>query len=75
MAPFVSPTLDGLLQVIWVFVPMLVLTFVLHRVARNIPAIHGLAPDWKSWTSDKFPMGVTLAATLVFLLGWAVYAG
>jgi len=67
-APFVPPTFAGLVQIIWIFVPMLLLTFALHRLVRAIPAVRNLAPDWKSWTSKKFPMGVTLSFTLAFLL-------
>jgi len=42
--------------------------FVAHRMARNIGAIRRATPDWVSWTSKDFPMGLALAGTLIFHL-------
>ena len=42
--------------------------FAAHRGMRAIPAIRRAAPDWKSWTSAKFPMGLALSGMLVFYL-------
>ena len=46
----------------------LIAAFVLHRIARSIPAVRRMAPDWVSWTSGDFPMGLALAGTLIFHL-------
>ena len=42
--------------------------FVAHRLARSIGAIRRATPDWVSWTSRDFPMGLALAGTLIFHL-------
>lgn len=41
---------------------------VLHRGLRMIPAVRAASPDWKSWTSNKFPMGLALSGMLIFYL-------
>ncbi|SFI88447.1 A24 family peptidase [Jannaschia pohangensis] len=70
MAPFVA--LADVIEVLLIFSALLILTYVLHRIIRMIPAIRNLAPDWKSWHEKKdFPMGVTLAATQMTYLGLA----
>lgn len=42
--------------------------FIAHRIARSIGAIRRATPDWISWTSRDFPMGLALAGTLIFHL-------
>lgn len=42
--------------------------FAAHRALRAIPALRRATPDWKSWTSNKFPMGLALASMLVLYL-------
>lgn len=42
--------------------------FAAHRTLRAIPAVRRAAPDWKSWTHKKFPMGLALAGMLNFFL-------
>jgi prepilin peptidase CpaA len=42
--------------------------FAAHRGLRSIPAIRAAAPDWKSWTHNKFPMGLALASMVVLYL-------
>ncbi|MGB3406564.1 MAG: prepilin peptidase [Jannaschia sp.] len=72
MAPFIA--MADWAEVLVVFCVLLILTWVGHRLIRNIPAIRNLAPDWKSWTEKKdFPMGVTLAATHVTYLAMAAF--
>ncbi len=39
-----------------------------HRGLRAIPAVRAMAPDWKSWTHNKFPMGTALAMMVVLYL-------
>lgn len=52
------------------FVMMLLAAFLLiaffsHRLLRAIPAVRRATPDWVSWTSQKFPMGLALVGTLL----------
>ena len=42
--------------------------FIAHRIARSIGPIRRATPDWVSWTSNDFPMGLALAGTLIFHL-------
>ncbi|QYK40535.1 MAG: prepilin peptidase [Paracoccaceae bacterium] len=36
-----------------------------HRTARAIPSLRAATPDWRSWTSRKFPFGLSLAGLLI----------
>lgn len=42
--------------------------FVVHRGARAVPALRAATPDWKSWTHNKFPMGLALSSMVVLYL-------
>lgn len=42
--------------------------FAAHRGLKQVPAFRAATPDWKSWTSKKFPMGLALAGMLLFYL-------
>jgi prepilin peptidase CpaA len=42
--------------------------FAVHRGARAVPAVRAMTPDWKSWTHNKFPMGLALASMVVLYL-------
>ena len=39
-----------------------------QRGLRMIPAVRRLAPDWKSWTHNKFPFGLALSSMVVLYL-------
>lgn len=39
-----------------------------QRVVRNLPVVRRIAPDWVSWSSKKFPMGLALAMMLLLYL-------
>ena len=47
------------------FAAFLLGAFFGHRLLRAIPAVRRATPDWLSWTSQKFPMGLALVGTLV----------
>lgn len=64
MAPFFVGGAPQFL--LYLYIGCSLTALLLHRVMRNIPAITALAPDWKSWTSKKFPMGLALASMLLF---------
>ncbi|WP_225027657.1 prepilin peptidase [Xinfangfangia pollutisoli] len=42
--------------------------FAAHRAMKHLPAFRRAAPDWLSWTSPKFPMGLALTGMLLFYL-------
>jgi prepilin peptidase CpaA len=55
------------------FAAILLAAFATHRLARRIGFIRRAVPDWKSWESTKFPMGLALATTLagyLALIAW-----
>jgi prepilin peptidase CpaA len=50
------------------FAACLLAAFIIHRVARRIPALKPLTTQWVSWTNKDFPMGLALSATLIMYL-------
>ncbi|MDP3961942.1 MAG: prepilin peptidase [Pseudorhodobacter sp.] len=66
MAPFFVRS--DLSVVLVLFSACLVAAFVTHRSLKQIPAFRRATPDWESWTRKEFPMGLALAATLIFYL-------
>lgn len=67
MAPFIL--YEDLWSFFLLFAAVLIAGFLAHRLARHIPAIRALTPDWESWTRKKdFPMGLCLGAALTFYL-------
>lgn len=68
-SPFIA--LGDLGLVLMLYLASLIVTFILHRIARAT-AIRNLAPDWTSWQPGKrFPMGLAFGVTLplYFILG------
>lgn len=65
-APFIAPGDERLL--IALFAANLLAAFVTHRLAKHT-ALRKIAPGWKSWDMGwKFPMGLSLGATLALYL-------
>ncbi|MCC7319821.1 MAG: prepilin peptidase [Rubellimicrobium sp.] len=61
-APFVA--VGDLGVVVMLYLATLLVTFVLHRIARASP-LRTLAPGWESWKPGKrFPMGLAFGVTL-----------
>jgi prepilin peptidase CpaA len=73
MAPFVALGDAGLFLIL--LSGLSIVTFVLHRTARRIPAIRRAAPDWVSWERRDFPFGVALAPALIVYLALAAAYG
>lgn len=73
MAPFVDRG-DGL-AVFQIAAVVLLAAFATHRLFRALPAIRRSLPDWKSWTSAKFPMGLGLAGMLIVYLALGAAIG
>lgn len=66
-APFVA--LDDAGFVLMLLGAGMAFGLVIHRVARSIPAVRNLVPDWESWAQKKrFPMGFPLGAVLIVYL-------
>ena len=55
------------------FTACLLAAFIIHRVARRIPALKSLTTTWVSWTNKDFPMGLALSGTLIFYLATPVW--
>ena len=64
MAPFFVGADIGLVMAL--FAACLLGAFTSHRLARSIGAIRRMTPDWLSWTSRDFPMGLALSGLLIF---------
>jgi prepilin peptidase CpaA len=63
MAPFFAA--GDLRDVMVLFAACILGAFACHRIARAMPAIRAITPDWASWTHHKFPMGLALAGLLI----------
>ena len=55
------------------FTACLLAAFIIHRVARRIPALKSLTTTWVSWTNKDFPMGLALSGTLIFYLAMPLW--
>ena len=71
MAPYIAP--QGAVFFILLFSVVLLLAFILHRIARAIPAVRNATPNWESWTHNKFPMGLALSSSLAIYLCLGAY--
>lgn len=71
-APYVSWDTD--IQILlWIIAGALWLTLILHLIARRIPFIRRVTPDWESWEAGRyFPMGTSIAVALVAYLIYAL---
>ncbi len=55
-------------MLILIFMANLIAAFVTHRLAKH-SSLRRLAPEWQSWSAGwKFPMGLSLAGTLLIYL-------
>lgn len=72
-APFFVQKLEHLSIALVLLAFWLLVTFALHRAIRAIPAVRAMAPDWKSWTSPRFPMGLALVAVLLTYLAMVAF--
>ncbi|MCX7567590.1 prepilin peptidase [Sulfitobacter sp. F26169L] len=65
-APYIA--IGDLRVLMWLFIGILLASFITHRIAKNTP-LRRLAPNWTSWTENKkFPMGLALGTTLIAYL-------
>lgn len=63
-APFFAHAPDHVMLAILLLSAFLLGAFATHRLARMVPAVRRMAPDWVSWTRKDFPMGLALVGTL-----------
>ena len=74
MAPFFA--VEDLRFLLALFAAAILGAFVSHRLMKHLPPFRRLTSDWESWTHPDFPMGLTLAGTLVFyFLAVLTFAG
>lgn len=66
MAPFVA--LQDLSTFFYMFAPVVLAAFIIHRLIRRVPAVRARFPNWESWERRDFPMGLALGPGLVFYL-------
>jgi prepilin peptidase CpaA len=72
-APYIA--IGDLRLLLALFAANLLAAFVTHRLAKYTP-LRRIAPDWKSWNMGwKFPMGLSLGATLALYLLLSAYFG
>ncbi|MEX0340436.1 MAG: prepilin peptidase [Arenibacterium sp.] len=72
-APYIA--LGDLRLLLALFAANLLAAFFTHRLAKYTP-LRRIAPDWKSWDMGwKFPMGLSLGATLGLYLILGVFYG
>lgn len=72
-APFFVQKIEHLSIAMVLLAFWLLVTFFAHRLVRAIPAVRNMAPDWKSWTSKRFPMGLALVAVLLTYLAMMAF--
>lgn len=71
-APFVA--LQDAALVILLLGIGLMAGLIIHRIAKAIPPIRNMVPDWESWHQGKrFPMGFPMGAVLIVYLALPLF--
>jgi len=73
MAPFIAAA--DALPFLMLLSVMAIAGFVLHRLARQVPALVAATPGWVSWQRRDFPFGIALAPSLTVYLALASLSG
>jgi prepilin peptidase CpaA len=73
MAPFIA--IGDLSLFLLLLSCVTVISFAAHRIARRVPRVRNLAPDWESWNKRDFPMGLALGPSLLFYICLATVFG
>jgi len=66
MAPFFA--LGDSRFMLYLFAGVLLAAVVTHKIFKRVPVVRNLTPEWESWSTKKFPMGLALGPTLGFYL-------
>ncbi|WP_369822838.1 prepilin peptidase [Rhodovulum sp. MB263] len=69
MAPLIAPPDIG--AFLFLLAATIPASFAAHRLMRRIPALRRALPDWASWDTRDFPMGLALGPALILYLGLA----
>lgn len=64
-APFFATEASHVTLMVILLQACLLAAFATHRIARAIPAVRAMTPDWVSWGHRKFPFGLVLVGTLI----------
>ena len=65
---------SSILRVLLVILICMIGALILHRIARSIPAIRKMTPDWQSWEQRRyFPFGLALSGIVVLYLVAAIW--
>lgn len=73
MAPFVA--LGDLRLFLVLLATVILASFIVHRLAKRVPALRRATPGWESWERSEFPMGLALGPALIFYLVLAAIHG
>lgn len=73
MAPFV--TYGDIRVLFYLFAAVLVAAVITHRLFKRSDLMRERTPDWVSWESRSFPMGLALGPTLAFYLALGALYG
>ena len=72
MAPFFA--VGDSRFMLFLFAGVLLAAVVTHKIFKRVPAVRNLTPEWESWSTKKFPMGLALGPALGFyLLAGTIY--
>jgi prepilin peptidase CpaA len=75
-AAAMAPVFVGadIVKVLLLIAACLIGALIVHRLARAIPAVRRMTPDWQSWEERRyFPLGFALSGILVFYLVAAIW--
>lgn len=75
-AAAIAPVFVGtrILHLLVLLFVCLVGALILHRLARSVPAIRRMTPDWASWEQRRyFPLGLALSIFVVLYLVGAIW--
>lgn len=73
MAPFIA--LGDLSLFLVLLAVVIVVSFVVHRLARRLALAGRLVPDWESWHRREFPLGLALGPSLLIYIAMAAIIG
>ena len=73
MAPLIH--YDDLRMVLYLFAAVVFAAVLTHRAFKRSQSFRNLTPDWASWATRDFPMGLALGGALTFYLIAGVFYG
>lgn len=65
---------SSILRILLIILVCMIGALILHRLARSVPAVRKMTPDWQSWEQRLyFPFGLALSAIVVLYLVAAIW--